>query len=349
MNAFPMGDDMQSRLQAYCAYAFPARQGIQVRDLVNITAGWESELYSFAVEYGSATERQREGLILRIYSGDAAHTKSAHEFRSMSRLHKAGYPVPRVQILERENSPFGKPFVIMERIDGQMMWRLLSDSSERRQEELLALFCDLFVRLHALEWRPLADDAGRYSTGDQHTFVDRWLRTARDSLKRFPMIDFLPAVEWLEKRRDELPCLRPSPVHQDYHPANVLLRDDGSAVVIDWTGFDVSDSRFDLAWTLVLAHAYSGAEMRNRILREYERLAGVRVGQMECFEVFACLRRLFDLSVSLLDGAERRGMRPGAVTLMKQQGGAHKRVYDLLLERTGIRITAVERLFASLS
>ncbi len=54
------------------------------------------------------------------------------------------------------------------------------------------------------------------------------------------------------------PCYHP--VHWDYHPGNVLLRDDSSAVVIDWTQIDVSDPRFDLAWTLLLVSSYEGAE-----------------------------------------------------------------------------------------
>ena len=43
------------------------------------------------------------------------------------------------------------------------------------------------------------------------------------------------ALAWLEKRREAVPCVRPSVVHWDFHPNNILVREDGSAVVIDWT------------------------------------------------------------------------------------------------------------------
>ncbi len=344
-----MSDNMQSRLQAYYAHAFPARQGVRVSDLANISAGWESEMYSFNVEHGPAGERQREELVLRIYPGNDAHTKSAREFHGMSQLHKAGYPVPEVLVLGREDSPFGKPFVIMERIEGQILWPLLFGSPEEKQRELLTLFCKLFVQLHALEWRPFVRDAARYDTGDPYTFVDRELDKWRSYIARFPNSDFLPLMEWLESRRSQVPCLRPSPIHWDFHPGNVLLRDDGSAVVIDWTQLDISDSRFDLAWTLVLVSSYEGPEWRERILGEYEHLAGARVEQMGYFEVAACFKRLGSVALSLSYGPEKLGMRPGAEGVMKQQMGAIKRVYDLLLERTAIRVAEVERLFASLS
>jgi len=360
-----MIDDMQSRLQAYCASAFPAKRNVKVSDLTNITAGWESEMYSFDVEYTRPAGRQREELILRLYPRDDGHRKSAHEFYSMSQLRKAGYPVPQVLILERENSPFGKPFVIMERIKGQVLWPVLFGSSAERKQELLTLFCKLFVQLHALDWRsfdcaqdkpfdyaqgkPFADDVAGYDRGDPYAFVNRELGRWRSYLARFPESDFVPVVEWLEARREQVPCLRPSPIHWDFHPANLLLRDDGSAVVVDWTQLDISDLRFDLAWTLLLVSSYEGLEWRKLILREYERLAGAEVQEVEYFEVAACFKRLGSVAVSLLYGPEKLGMRPRAVSVMKQQMAAHKRVYGLLVERTGIRVGEIERLLTSLA
>jgi aminoglycoside phosphotransferase (APT) family kinase protein len=350
-----MREDMQSRLHACCARAFPTSTGVQVSNLTSIATGWENEMYAFDVEYEVDGERQREGLVLRIYPGDDAYGKSAREFHGMRQLRQAGYPVPRVLLLERENSPLGKPFVVMERIEGQELWSLLSSSSAQKQQELLTLFCELFVRLHTLDWRPFVDDIARYAGGGRYAFIDQWLSAARGSLKRFPRSDLHPLVEWLEKRRNQAPCLQPSLVHGDFHPSNVLRRDDGSVAVIDWTGLRVSDARFDLAWTLILANSYVGAEWRNRILHEYERLRaiadprqGTKVEQIEYFEVCACCRRLSDVGISLSEGAEKRGMRPGAVTMMKQQKESFERVYSLLVERTGIKVTAFERLLASL-
>lgn len=48
-----------------------------------------------------------------------------------------------------------------------------------------------------------------------------------------------------------------------------------------------------------------------RILQEYERLAGTKVKQLAFFEMFACLKRLYSVAVSLAHGPESLGMRPG--------------------------------------
>ena len=342
-----MSDDMQARLQAYYARAFPAREGVRVSDLVSISAGWESEMYSFDVEYGPAGERRREELVLRIYPGVGAQRKAAHEFHGMGQLYKAGYPVPRVLVLEPHSSPFGKPFVIMERIEGKTLWPVMFGAAKEKQGELLTLFCHLFVQLHTLEWRRFVDDVSRYDTGDPHTFADRFLGTYRPYLERFPSSGFLSVMEWLEARRQQVPCLRPSVIHWDFHPGNLLLRDDGSAVVIDWTQLDISDSRFDLAWTLLVVGTQEIPEWRGRILREYERLAGARVGEMVYFDVAACFKRLGSVVLSLSEGPEKLGMRPGAEAMMRKRMDAIKRVYELLLERTGIRVPVVEEMLAS--
>ena len=371
--------DLQDRLGAYCASAFPAKQEVRVTQVAHISDGWESEIYSFTLESGPAGARLCEDLILRIYPGQDALVKSAREFRGMKLLHGAGYPVPQVLVLEREASPFGevlpgraqgRPFIIMERIQGRVMWPKLFGAPEKKQQELLTLFCKLFVQLHTLEWRSFVeilpgraqDRLAAYDRGDRYALVDRELDKARPLLARFPIHGFLPIVEWLEQRRDQVPCKRPSVIHWDYHPGNILLSDAchgstesprsamaGSATVIDWTQVDVSDSRFDLAWMLVLVSTYEGEAWHRRILQEYERLAGAEVEQIEFFEVAACLKRLYSVAAALTYGPETIGMRPGAEAIMRQQIGASKQVYNLLVKRTGIRVPEIEEWLAGRS
>ena len=108
-------------------------------------------------------------------------------------------------------------------------------------------------------------------------------------------------------------------------------------------------ARFDLAWTLVLVSSYEGAVWRERILQTYEHLLGAAVQQIEYFEVYACVRRLFSIVASIQGGADKLGMDPNAVALMKEQMYAHRRVYDLLIKRTGIRVSEVERMFEAVS
>jgi hypothetical protein len=117
--------------------------------------------------------------------------------------------------------------------------------------------------------------------------------------------------------------------------------------VIDWGSSRVSDARFDLAWTMMLASAYHGIEWRTKILCEYERIAKNQIEEIEYFEVCAYVARLFDIIVSLAEGPEQRGMRPEAITMMRQEMGAAQRVYEFLLGYTGIALSKIETIISN--
>lgn len=112
--------NLQAILQTYYLEqkGFPGE--VQVSGFSHIQAGWESDIYTFDLLDG---EYEPLELILRIYPGAEAFEKSGREFRNLNLLAQADFPVPKAYILERENSPFGNPFIIIERIPGKMLWQ----------------------------------------------------------------------------------------------------------------------------------------------------------------------------------------------------------------------------------
>lgn len=339
-----MYDDIRSRLEASYARLYPAKQHIRVTTLDKSTTGWETEIYSFDVMYEQAGEQRSDALIMRLYPGAEASVRAAHEFRNLQELYAISYPVPRVLLLECDSPDSNRPFILMERIEGEVMWTPLDSATPDEQQQLLREMCVLLVRLHKLDCRPFMPRGSYHVLQNPYSFTDQALSLALDYHRHFPEVGMLPIIEWLEAHRHMVPCAHPSPVHWDFHPGNILLRPDGSAVVIDWSGFTVSDSRFDLAWSLLLVLSHSGVEMRDRLLREYEQAAGAVVEQLEFFEVFACARRLFSIVVSLSGDAQRLGLRPDAPLMMQSNSAGFERVYSLLRQRTGIRIAEIERL-----
>jgi len=328
-------------LEEYIQNRFSDKPALTILRLDKIADGWESDNHIITVEYGDAI-RTREDWVWRIYSGQGKREKAVLEFNSMEKLFSAGYPVPRVLLLEAEHSPIDRPFIIMEYIQGEVMWHLLDTSPREKREKLLDQFCQLYVRLHNLDWK-LFDD--NLPSDEPYFFIDQWLDEARGVIQRFPDFDASPFLDWVTSRRDLFACERPSPIQQDFHPGNILVRADGSAVAIDWAHFAVSDFRFDLAWTLVLAFAHGWARMRDLILQGYERHFGKPVEQIEVFEGVACARRLFDLTISLKLGPQHLGMNAGAAETMRASMEAHRRVYGLFVERTGLQVKVFDELF----
>src|SRR5215471_10211357 len=111
-------DALQRILQSYFEVKFPTRQAIRISTPQNMTAGLGHEIFSFDCDYRCDGMQCRDGLVMRIYSGDGAHLASQREFVGMQRLHNAKFPIPRVHALECSQSPIGDPFILMDRIGG---------------------------------------------------------------------------------------------------------------------------------------------------------------------------------------------------------------------------------------
>ncbi|MEA3441729.1 MAG: phosphotransferase family protein [Chloroflexota bacterium] len=337
-----MDNNIQRILQSYLTSTYPNRQNLRVQNLREITSGWENEMYAFELFYGESGQHQ-ESLVLRIYPGDDAYEKAAHEFQSMRTLEQEGFPVPSVSLLERDRSPFRNPFIIMEHIDGREMWEVMAQANPAEQMALTDRFCELFVELHKLDWQPFVDDPARIEAGDPYTFIDETINQGERIIQQLDMTAMSPYLSWLKQRRDRIPCQRASVIHGDFHPANILLRENGSPVVIDWTGLRVSDARFDLAWTLLLVSMYMDEAAYDQFLDGYQHHAGVRVEQLSLFEAYAAIRRLVSVLASIRGGAQTMGMRPGAEEIMQGQMDVLGKAYHLLVDRTGIRSDELEK------
>jgi len=107
-------------------------------------------------------------------------------------------------------------------------------------------------------------------------------------------------------------------IHRDFHPRNILLRRDGSPVVIDWGACRLGDFREDLCWTGLLAGTFINVTLKDAFYEVYKTFSHRTLESLDYFEAQAALRRLADVSISLKAGPEARGMRQEAVDQMEQ-------------------------------
>jgi aminoglycoside phosphotransferase (APT) family kinase protein len=153
---------LESALKSVCQRAFPAWRGLAIASLARISDGWECDVYRFDLEAEANGAPIRTELILRLYQGNGAGPKARDEFKILQLLARAGYPVPRVDLLAVDDSPLDQPLVVLERIDGQILGQLVERASGAERESLLRRFCQLLARLHQLDWRPFVADPEQY-------------------------------------------------------------------------------------------------------------------------------------------------------------------------------------------
>lgn len=330
--------ELQSSLEAFIQED-PQWSQARPGPLRFVASGWESEIYAFHLA-GLATAQPVE-MVLRLYPGDQARDVARREYEALLGLHRAGYPVPQPYRLALDNPQFDQPLLLMDYIPGQQMWARLGSSSPADAERLLQVLAYRLVDLHRLDWQQFTG----YRPEDPYFWLDRWLGEIQDIARRLDLAPFQPVLEWLQQERWQAPCTRPAAVHLDYHPGNLIVQPDGAVVVLDWTQFEVSDPRFDLAWCLLLLRIYDAPEISQYVLNHYQQALGAPVENLDYFEAAAAFRRLGSIYISLQQGPERLGMRAGASQAMRHQDREARAVYDLLQARTGLRLPELETFF----
>lgn len=311
----------------------------RVEGFKDITVGWETQIVAFRLlpPGGEAVD-----LIVRIYSGPSGGRKAEWEFNVMHRLGSVSYPVPRVYAYEAGNDTVGSPFLIMERIRGGVLWDVFFSSPRSRYGEVLALNSRLMAKLHEIPSAKVLPGVHRLKT------MSRVLGRVREEAEELEghglNVAFEPLIKWLEDNARDLTASPTCLIHQDFHPRNILLRLDGSPIVIDWATCTVGDFREDVCWTGLLAGTFIDQSLKQAVYRAYAEASTRELVDLPYFEAFAGLRRLADVAVTLKAGATARGMRPEAIREMEGNKPHYVKVLNVLEGATGVKLSELARI-----
>lgn len=295
-------EQLRTDLRDYYISQPIAGQDPHIENLMQLNAGWASDVYSFTLRYEEEGRMIDQKLVLKAYANTPeGKDRALKERHALFKLRADRYPVPGVAAVEIDEDFIGRPFIIMEQVNGKLLWDAYQEADEAGRKELTRLFVGLLVDLHALGAKVLTPNIKT----SEFTLINREIYTLRSLITAYNRDELMPVVDWLYERRKEAPCDTPVVTHRDYHPWNVLLSDQGRPFVIDW-GWQISDPRFDLAWTLTLMERSGFKDFRNDVLTEYERVTGGKVEELEYFEVLANLRWLLEVTNSLVYGMNLR-------------------------------------------
>jgi aminoglycoside phosphotransferase (APT) family kinase protein len=171
------------------------------------------------------------------------------EFRVLRAMGAAGFVVPRVIALCRDENVIGSAFYVMERVNGRIFWdtRFLDVPREERMKYFNAMNATI-AQLHSYD--PAALGLGDY--GAPGHFVERQInRFARQyeadpDAGRLDLMDRL--IEWL---RANLPAQDSAAVcHGDFKSDNVIFHPTESRIiaVLDWELSTIGDPVADFAF-----------------------------------------------------------------------------------------------------
>jgi aminoglycoside phosphotransferase (APT) family kinase protein len=185
--------------------------------------------------------------------------KSAHavdrEFRIISALYGADFPVPRPYALCEEDQVIGTMFFIMEYVEGRIFWELdLPDGNQAGREALYDNVNETLAKLHNYDIGALGlDDFGKPGNYFARQ-ISRWSGQYRASeTRQIKAMDAL--IEWLP---DNIPTDEStSIVHGDFRLDNMIIHPTEPRViaVLDWElstiGHPLADFTYHLmAWQM---------------------------------------------------------------------------------------------------
>jgi aminoglycoside phosphotransferase (APT) family kinase protein len=222
-------------------------------------------------------------------------------------LHAAGLPVPAVPWAYEDNPWFDVPFIVMQRLPGQVffVWDPPACFSRRADDctPLWEATARTLADLHRFDWQvALADWEQPESLTAQ---ITRWERIYAQA----PEPAWAAAAQATERALlDSLPEGTPIGLfHGDYQPGNVLFQDGQLSGVIDWEISGIGARLLDIGWLMMSADRanwvegwmpiHAPAPARLRALYEagmgrsysdipwYQALAGYRLACIACLNV----------------------------------------------------------------
>ncbi len=321
-------------------------KNLRVYDRGEITTGWETRIHAFAVDYLAGGEKRREELIVRVFPGVGGAAQARREFYIMRQVARRGVVAPRVDFVVTDETPFGDPFIVMERVRGENMADALAAAPESEVQRLVATMVDPLVRLHELPTSELIHPRYEASTdGEPISFVPATEEDMRMAVDRYHLGHFKPLLMWLDSRKDGVRPGHTCVLHNDYHPHNIVVReDDGQLVTLDWSFADIGDFRLDLAWSALLIGVAAGESYRDVFIERYQANSGRIVEDFSYFEVLKLGARLITIAL-WLEGSVVIPVSKITRQAIRNEYQVHVlNVYDRVKEITRLQIPLFEGL-----
>jgi aminoglycoside phosphotransferase (APT) family kinase protein len=328
---------LAERLSLYLSSSYPSAV---VSDVNFLVSGFESEIYTFEIQRSDSSPKH---YILRLFIGEGATEKLIREARGLSLLQNAGYPVPALLLQETDSRFLGKPFEIIEQLEGQALWPVLASAEPYRQDQLLSRFGSLLAQLHQLDWRAFTEHPDAYEKNPT-LLLDETISYYRSIYTKYNLKGFFQLTDWLDAYKNEI-SVRPSIVHQDFHANNVFVCSDKRWFVIDWTQFAVSDFRIDLCWTLLIMGDFGNSAWGKHILHAYTSHSHRPVEDLDYFHVIVGMKLLASTVISFAFDPAELGLRSEAVKLTKEQLLIYRQISRRIRTITGLNVPEWEDVF----
>ena len=299
-----MNERIREDLEANCREVL-GRPTLRVISVDPIPEGHSGFTYFVTIEDGGADTRY----VLRLPPPGARIAGPADVIRQgriMAALHASGLPTPAIPILSTEPAVDGRPYVLMEAVDGE---RIEKAGTEQRAIDISASAVEVLKQLQALP--PAVTGIGHEEPVTLQAEMMRWAwlmqRAPQELTPRSGELGGLLARH--------VPAERPPTlVHGDYHYGNMLFRGSNVVAVLDWEIAEIGQPLIDLGCLCIVSvrRQYQGAPNPGGAIdvsvEDLYRLYGADPAEMRWYLALSLYKYASIFGYNLM--LHRRGKRP---------------------------------------
>ena len=166
---------------------------------------------------------------LKVFNSDYSKANVLNEARKQARVEETGRNIPKVLEVTTID---GKWAIVTEYIKGKTLAQLMEENPDKR-DEYLDLFVDLQLEVHSKK-APLLNKL-------KDKMNSKISQADLDATTRYDLHTRLEAMPKHTKV-----C------HGDFNPSNIIIKDDGTAYILDWSHATQGNASADAARTYLL-------------------------------------------------------------------------------------------------
>ena len=300
---------MRQRLEAYLKAKFPQRKELAIVEMERPIVGVSHESYLVTVSWREAQGSVSENLYIRMEPG-FGRTLEDYDFRPqyevLNSVHGTEVPVPKVHWVEMDSEVLGRPFGVMEKLEGEVLYDVYMNNPELHAQ-LEKDYVETMAKIHRLDWQALGlSSLGVPETDRQRAeeAIEGMEQSVSDN-QYSPQPVMAELFSWL--KRDIPRAERTTLCHGDCHIGNFFVRDGRIVAVLDWEAPSIGDPMLDLGWScMFMRTVYRDFWDETDFIHAYEEIAGVKVNKESLFfwEVLAFVRLICVGFIGIKTGIE---------------------------------------------
>jgi aminoglycoside phosphotransferase (APT) family kinase protein len=240
------------------ANVLPDWRSVRFVSLSRISGGVSYETWIVDVEDPGSPSEHTERLVLRRepLRGPFEPYDIAHEAKMIGGLAKSDVPVPVLLGHCSDPAVAGRPFIVLEYVEGDVPdYRTIMKREDWQDERRRARMADELVRvladLQRVDWTqpPLTLPAPASERERMHGLIDEMLESGgRRTSTWVPHPIFRDAGHWCKENAPDGDTSEMVLIHADFRVGNFIWRDDRIVAFLDWEGAMVGDPLQDLGY-----------------------------------------------------------------------------------------------------